>query len=246
MKTNAIRWGGTFATLALTLLACAMPDEEPTGEASSAATKCSSDWLREKCLVATPYVPKPKGLRPLNGTGVPGAGCNEFSCSDFGGNFCRCAESLCPGSVGSRVYQQIVKCTYYYNCNQLALNHVIDIVCDPVPGDPTKKHCKCIEPQVSSGEYNKVYGEGDLGINETPHGEWCQDVVCKDWLGPSGWRGCGGTTKTTCDNVNGRDQCPKDCCVNADQTVPAWCHQCDVSKLAACKPPAPPVAATVK
>ena len=123
---------------------------------------------------------------------------------------------------------------------QLSNNHAIDIACDPVPGDPAHKVCKCIEPQPSSGVYNTVYGGATLGINDTPSGEFCQTVTCNALLGPS-WRACpGGETKSTCDNVNSRDKCPPDCCVDVDGTVPPWCGQCKVPALPTCgnKPPA--------
>ena len=229
-----------------TLVACSVGSEDPSGESSSAETtapKCSSDWIRDRCQVITPYV-KAKGLTPLSGTTAPpgtGPTCDEFSCSDFGSNFCRCAENLCPGITGKMLYQQIVLCTNYYTCDIIKVNHVVEVACDAVPGDPTKKDCKCIEPNQWGGEYNIVYGGGQLGIDDDPPPEWCQTVTCNKFLGtaPKGWHGCpGGSTKTTCDNVNGRDKCPADCCVNTDGTVPAWCNECKVSALATCgKPP---------
>lgn len=223
----------------LALVACSVNNEEETGEAESAQTtapKCSTDWIRDKCQVVTPYVRK-QGLTPRNGTAPPGTGttCDEFSCSDFGSNFCRCAENLCPGITGKMLYQQIVLCTAYYNCDYISVNHVVEIACDPVPGDPTKKDCKCIEPNQWGGEYNIVYGGGQLGIDENPPAEWCQGVTCNKFLGTGGWRGCkGGSTKNTCDNVNGRDKCPADCCVNPEGDVPAWCNECKVSALPTC------------
>lgn len=238
---------------ALPILACATPLDDPFGESESAAEvvdKCSIDSIRKECIVSTPYVAI-KNVNPLNGTttgtGSPGS-CTGFNCANFGGNFCRCAEKQCPGGVGKTIFQQNVRCTAYYNCDHVSVRHVVNILCEPVPGDPTKKTCKCIEPQPDDdGKYNTIYGEGVLGANETPSDTFCQNVVCDSFL-VKDWRACpGGKTRTTCDNVNGKDSCPQDCCVRADGSVPTWCGECNPGTLPKCDAPKPkiPVAVAV-
>ncbi len=258
MMTITLR---TFVSRALALalvgagaFACSISSGEHTGEVESAAMVGPNDGGAKTCDLAnilkvcttgdTPYIGK-KSLNPLggvnNGTGTPSI-TNPFDCANFAGSFCRCAEMLCPGSVGRMLYQQTVYCTLYYNCDFVTWKHAMNIVCEP-NADGTTKKCSCVEPQSvnSLGDGKPIQHSATFGINEDPPGDFCQAASCDAKLGAGKWKGCGGgKTYSSCDNVNGTDGCPGDCCVNANGATPAHCTECNKNLLKVCgKKPEP-------
>lgn len=231
---------------AMTSVGCSSEVDERASSVSSANTgTCSISSILDKCRVETPYV-KIKSTPPGGATPPVVGGCDGFNCTNFAGNFCRCAESLCPGKVGTLVYQASVFCTNYYNCDLVKVKHAVDIVCEPKAGDPSRKTCVCVEP---NGQYNggKPYeynnSRQELGIDDDPPADFCMTPVCTAYMGernrPWGeaWRPCDGNkVHESCGNVTGSggERCPSTCCTNADGSVPNHCLECDRSKLSRC------------
>ncbi len=253
----AIRGGFAAAFVGLAVLAgCSVDSGEGASSVSSASTSaCSIDSVLKKCVIQTPYVAI-KNTPPGSAPPASAGGCDGFNCVNFAGNFCRCAEDLCPGQVGKLVYQASVHCTNYYNCELVKVNHAVDIVCEPKAGDATRKSCVCVEPNGSNND-GKPYAYADsrqeLGIDEDPPADFCTSPVCTAYMGPrypatgEAWRPCkGNAVHESCGNTNGAnaERCPSTCCTNRDGTVPNHCLECDRSKLLTCVEPdaGPPIA----
>lgn len=236
----------------IVLLACTTSDENDEGigedRAAAEGAACDLAGILKRCTVAdTSYckaVVTPKSEVPGTAKPVPG-GEGKFNCSNFSGNLCRCAEKICPGSVGKTVFQQSIHCTYYKDCSAVSRNHALDVVCEPNADGKTKK-CHCVEPQsVFTGSDNAkqfpdgpIYGSGDIGINDAPPATFCEAVYCNASLGKE-WKSCpGGTTYSTCNNMNKEDGCPSSCCKAEDGSVQPYCLECEPDSLKACPKPA--------
>ncbi|MCA9590324.1 MAG: hypothetical protein KC657_33705 [Myxococcales bacterium] len=247
-RWRRVALGTTLAVSLLGLAAiggCSSEGAEQTSSVSSATTKkCGIGSILRTCRIQTPYVGI-KNTAPGGATTVDAGGCDGFNCANFAGNFCRCAENLCPGQVGELIYQASVHCTQYYNCDHVTVNHAVDIVCEPKTDDPTKKTCVCVEPQGAI-PYEYDGSRRELGIHEDPGDDFCMTPVCTAFMGernrPWGeaWRPCNGNdVHESCGNTNGTggERCPSTCCKNPDGTVANHCLECDRSKLAACVVP---------
>jgi len=228
------------ATVSLVAGCSTVPEELGSAE-SALEDKCTTLDIMSTCIMNTTWV-KNVDVDPMNtvpGTAPPaGPGQCTFNCSNFAGNFCRCAEKLCPGKVGDLIFQSSVRCTAAYDCNAapVTIRHALNIICTPSPTDPTKKSCKCVEPQ---GARPWVYKGSDreLGINETPPADFCTLPVCDHFFGGKrdNYKVCpGNDTHASCNNTNKADACPATCCVKPDGSKAEYCNECKPGSLKLC------------